>query len=715
MDVKRRYPLLVALVSSQLLLATSDAIAAKRALIVTIGEYAAETGWKSIASNKDLPLMQHALMKQGFAADDIVHLPQEEATRAGIVAAIRKHLIEPAKEGNVDVAVFHYSGHGQQITDNNRDEIDGYDEALVPYDAPEQPAAGYGGEKHFRDDDFGALLYELRKEIGPDGDVLVFLDSCYSGTGTRGGGYPDPVRGTLAKIGPPQQSPAGERGLDRASGIVDASASTRGGENEDSRELAPMTVFSAETHNRLAEETTDGDGSRVGALSWVLSRALLEANENTSYRDLFETIKRRTAEKNIPNNPQAEGDLDRLLFAGQAVEQVPFFRVTTLNLDEGWAAVEGGGLVGLLQGSEVEVHKTGARRPSSDTLIAKGVIEAASSFTSEVVFTDVVDRDADSGVLFVTAPSFGLLKVNVFVDAPADAAWRDSVVTTLEREAARQHSMLVMLDSAPDGLVANDASRVVLIREITSGPPSRRGVMLETWETGQPLLPQPIRSSNSDLAIGLLARIKKYAQNSYLRALNVQSPGMEVAVDLVPCKLQCTSNLQVCGGESCSCIEEGDPKDLFDEGNDLRMSMGTGFGIRLKNIGTKAVYASVLDLMPDGSIATLWPVPGTSVADTRIEGGTAFRIPDPGNSDLLLAYRACPPFGTDVIKVIGTTEPVDFGPITRGQTITRGGGAPGPLDALFEDSLSGTRGVAPTFAAGSVSTADVILTVDESD
>jgi hypothetical protein len=166
----------------------------------------------------------------------------------------------------------------------------------------------------------------------------------------------------------------------------------------------------------------------------------------------------------------------------------------------------------------------------------------------------------------------------------------------------------------------------------------------------------------------------------------------------------------VCGGEECSCASEGDPKDLFDEGNNIRMTLGTGFGVRLKNVGSAPVYASVLDLMPDGSMALLWPLPGTSNADTLIKEGSTYRIPNPRNRDELLVYRACPPFGTDMLKIIATTQPVDFGPITRG-TRTRGGER-GPLNMLFDDSFAGTRGLAPSFAVGSVSTSSVTITVE---
>ena len=687
----------------------TGAQAEKRALIVTVANYNADTGWDPISSQRDEPMLRHALSRHGFTT--IRHVADSEATRAGIVAAFKRYLLEPAAAG--DVAVFHYSGHGHQITDDGRDELDGYDEVLVPVDAAMRPAEGYTGDKHVRDDELGDLLAELRRKVGPTGDVLVFLDSCYSGTGTRGGGYPDPVRGSSDPIGNPARHDGRPLETDTASGIVDPPAATRGSGTEQPADLAPMVVFSAEMHNRLAEETSNDEGDRVGALSWTLSKALADAGAQTSYRDLYEAVKAHTAARHIPNSPQAEsqGGLDRLLFAGQAVDQSPYFAITSMDLGEGWAELDGGGLVGLLPGSVVEIHRTGTRKPGNDTLIAKGTVSHATPFVSEVSFSEIADRDAETGWAFLTEQVFGSLRVSVYVDAAPNASWKDAVMAALQKEAQRQRSFIEVLDARPDGLVTDDAARIVLVRELSAGPPAQRGVMLETWEAGQQLLPQPIPPGDELLGETLVERIRTFARNSYLRALDARAEGMEVELELIPCELRCSSTSRVCGGEECSCVTEGDPQDLFDDANNIRMRMGTGFGVRLKNVGSVPVYASVLDLMPDGSMALLWPLPGTSNADTLIREGSTYRIPDPQNRDELLVYRACPPFGTDMLKIFATTQPVDFGPITRG-TRTRGGER-GPLDILFDDSLSGTRGFAPSFAVGSVSTSAVTITVVE--
>lgn len=63
-----------------------------------------------------------------------------------------------------------YSGHGSNIADRNGDEPDGRDETLYLYDG------------NFLDDETDALC----KLIPPGVTVVFFLDSCFSGTATRG-------------------------------------------------------------------------------------------------------------------------------------------------------------------------------------------------------------------------------------------------------------------------------------------------------------------------------------------------------------------------------------------------------------------------------------------------------------------------------------------------------------------------------------------------
>ena len=78
--------------------------------------------------------------------------------------------------------------------------IDGFDEALVPYDASSfYTKDKYKGENHLIDDELGQLLHRLRQKVGNTGDIIVTIDACHSGTATRGLGK---TRGINKKIAP---------------------------------------------------------------------------------------------------------------------------------------------------------------------------------------------------------------------------------------------------------------------------------------------------------------------------------------------------------------------------------------------------------------------------------------------------------------------------------------------------------------------------------
>ena len=135
----------------------------KHALLVGISEYDSSTDWERLNSVNDIAQIRKALHRQGFKYSDIHELSDGMATKQNIVKVFREELIEGSCPG--DVVVFHFSGHGQQITDagERKDEIDGYDEALVPYDAPQNSQDGYQGDKHLRDDTVNDLLWDVRE------------------------------------------------------------------------------------------------------------------------------------------------------------------------------------------------------------------------------------------------------------------------------------------------------------------------------------------------------------------------------------------------------------------------------------------------------------------------------------------------------------------------------------------------------------------------
>ena len=152
----------------------------KRALVIGLGEQQ-DKAWNKINGDKDVPFVQAMLKNAGFKS--VTTLVNRQATKVGIVRAF-KRMTASCKHG--DVVYIHYSGHGQQMTDIHNDEKDGLDECWIPYDACRKASANYHGEKHLTDDELNVYLNAIRNKIGAKGKLLVVIDACHSGDGTRG-------------------------------------------------------------------------------------------------------------------------------------------------------------------------------------------------------------------------------------------------------------------------------------------------------------------------------------------------------------------------------------------------------------------------------------------------------------------------------------------------------------------------------------------------
>lgn len=159
----------------------------KRAFMVGISNYSSNKqfadgkGWDDIHGENDVKLIIPTLKKQGFT---IQKLCNKEATASKIRKAL-KSFSGKCKPG--DIAYLHFSCHGQPFEDYNGDESDGWDEALIPFDALKVYQQGkYTGENHIIDDELNGYLKTIRNRIGPKGIVYVVIDACHAGSSYRG-------------------------------------------------------------------------------------------------------------------------------------------------------------------------------------------------------------------------------------------------------------------------------------------------------------------------------------------------------------------------------------------------------------------------------------------------------------------------------------------------------------------------------------------------
>ena len=156
----------------------------KYALTVFISEYPVESGWNRLNSSNDKKVIIPMLHDLGYSDSDIICLEDASATYSNIIAALGQ---VASKVSKGDQVYIHFSCHGQQITDVNKDEAladsrDKYDEALVPYDACVSYGwNGYKGEKHLLDDTLNEWLNKIAAKVGKDGCVILVADACHSG------------------------------------------------------------------------------------------------------------------------------------------------------------------------------------------------------------------------------------------------------------------------------------------------------------------------------------------------------------------------------------------------------------------------------------------------------------------------------------------------------------------------------------------------------
>lgn len=255
----------------------------KLALVVGIGTYPQESGWCTIHGDNDIPIVMEMLEQNGFEKDNILTLKNEKATKQAVMQALGG-LIQKANEG--DVVYIHFSGHGQQVTDLDGDEPDGYDEAWIPYDACQKyNPNSYVGQNHIIDDELFDILTALRAKVGDKGKIVVVSDACHSGTGSRGDEDIDVVRGVQDKF----ELPA-ERNI--------------GGTNRETTAWLFVSACKAYQNNF---EYRDSQGNYHGMLSYLLWENRVAISDAT-WQEVMATIDNRMLYlAKYPQQSQREG------------------------------------------------------------------------------------------------------------------------------------------------------------------------------------------------------------------------------------------------------------------------------------------------------------------------------------------------------------------------------------------------------------------------
>ncbi len=629
----------------------------KRALIIAIGKYDSSTGWKSISSMNDIKYIRSALESQGFEPGNIDTLVNQQATKAGIIAAIDK-LIAATRAG--DIIVFHFSGHGQQIFDGGKkDEVDGYDEAIVPYNANMRYSPGvYTGQNHITDDELGEKFKQLRKAIGAKGSLLVLLDACHSGTATRGQDIAI-TRGTDEKFEPAgyEKTVSASRGAGGDEGIFD-----------DKELLSNMVVFSAASAEQLNYETVDADKKGVGSLTYAFSRAITQMNGSINYKILFEKVKADIQSWKPFQSPQVEGNTDQQVFAGSYIKSGDLIRISQWNADNS-IEIPRGAIHSITKGAKFKVYPVEVIDFSKAKPVAEGVVVDASMVKCTGTFTTEKPVKGKPYNVVFESRSFGDMSVGIRL------ALTDKNLAGQLRAKLQQYEF-VNIDQ-PNADLA-----------ITTFKPKNGGeAQLQVVSTGDSVLwHKPWAAGQSALSEEeqeeIWQSVKQYTRAKFLRTIYTpaDSKAFEyVTIEFIP------GVVRSLRPDFDTLITPKTLKDFTNAKGDLQFlesddtkQDNQGFVIRIRNLHDYPVYLSAIDIMPDNAIAVLIPDPNdphTSPEDFKIQPRQTFTT---------RPIKLYPPYGKDFMKILITKDPMDLKSIQQRAT-TRGAGS--SFESFYNESF----------------------------
>ena len=307
-------------------------------------------------------LLDQRISDEGDALH-VLSLLDQDATRAAVIAGFREHLGQ-AEEG--DVVLFYYSGHGSQEAAPEEFwhlEPDKLDETMVLYDSRQ------AGQWDLADKELAALLSEVAAK---EPHVLVVLDCCHSGSGTRA-----PLEDGIGSRRAPtdtRERPLSSFLFDpaRVDEIAEAQGPERSalGNSGWTVARAKHILFSGCRANETSKEIVH-QGAPRGAMSAALETALSTSGDALTYREIHRQVSATVRNLVRQQSPQLEtssaSDLDQP-FLGGAVTALPSWFVVT-HEGSGWT-MDGGLVHGVGAPIRDEVTKVAVADPADPTTVA---------------------------------------------------------------------------------------------------------------------------------------------------------------------------------------------------------------------------------------------------------------------------------------------------------------------------------------------------------
>lgn len=620
----------------------------KKALLIGISQYGPNTEWASLSSDNDIKYVSRALESVGFDSKQIQIIQNENATKEGILSALNS-FGEELNSG--EFAFIHFSGHGQQVIDDNNDEIDFLDEAIVPYDSPKKYKKGiYEGELLIRDDQLQLITQKIRKKIGPKGQLVLLMDSCHSGTGTRGMGK---ARGTHEIMGPSTK-------------ILSSTKSEYGFNSKEEKDLAPMACYFGSSAQELNYETFDHEYNMIGSLSYTFSQVLSNLSSKCSFKELFDRIRNKMIKISPNQNPMWEGPADVVIFENSSVNLESKVDVLQKISAKEWV-LNTGSLNSVFAGSSFDIYET-----DSGKKVSNGVV-LNSNLSKCLVQLDKPQEQNDAlyhAVLRNTTNPPCQVRLSDQIQKSSE--WKTILANINQNEICsfgEENAELYLTECG-----TNENSLQLLTKE---------GDLIYEGKN-------PSKVGKHSHFINKF--LKSYAVGKYLREYESLNSSYNFSIEIIPLAVEKKGRKII--SQKALPIKSKIGKDGF-----LHFLNGDYLEIKITNVGKESAYFSILDIQSDNQI--------NFIAPNRINNHTAedFYLA-PGKSYTTdFPIRVAPPFGNELIKLVTSDKPLDLEGALAGST-TRGQSEMHPFEEILNSISVKSRSQEKKIGIGQLGTFD---------
>jgi hypothetical protein len=555
--------------------------------------------------------------------------PEQWPTYENIIGMFKK-VTRTASPG--DQVYIHYSGHGgraRTIFPELKDE-DGRDESLVPTNIS-QPDARY-----VRDVE---LTHLLKTMVDRQLIVTVVLDSCHSGSMTRGDGGAT-VRGTGAVdtaerpaeslVASKEELAASWRSL-----LPDGAHLSKPGSGWMPEPQGYVLLAACSALEGANEYAFDGQ-VKNGALTHWLLESLKQIGPNLTYRMLYNRIVPKVHAQFTQQTPQLQGEGDRVVFGSGNLKPPRSVNVVEVGpprvlLGTGHAhRVKSGATFAVYSPGEVDYSKAGAR-------LAVVEVETPGPTTSWAAIT----KQFGDAQIEVGAPAV-LLDIGARdLKGAVSLVWRDDLPPGVDQEGSLRRVESFMAERAGGWL-----------RQAAPGEASDYQLAInaageyEVWDPQGCLIPhlRPVlRAADSLSPARMLDRLTHLTKYRNVRLIDNTEPHAALARAL---EFEVTA-LSAHPGPADKSL----PSPLNGGPGVPTVKVGEWLFLRVKNVSPRPLNVTILDLRPSWGVKQVFP----AYQDYEpFESGQEHLLPL--RADLPTGYDG----GTDVLKAFATFEATSF-------------------------------------------------------